>query len=252
MCRCQEVNLPDLAMCHAHSVSCHLRPRASAKEPDSEPDNFWTQFADTFFSRESVTAPDSEPSTTEAHRADRRSNVHQGFELLSRSKPSCVAQNLDAHLSDCQPPAIDPVVRPLRRSCARCRRRRPAMQVLFCRCQARARISSCLRCRRSPGVHAVRDRVPVGRGCSRQNRLRCFEGGAVLIRQRPSRHCSWGPARRFARQRRAACGIEIGVGHDCRFSRQRLCRLAALFAGCSSPPHRVCAVCRSAARHAAA
>ena len=125
------------------------------------------------------------------------------------------------------------------------------MQVLSCRCQARARISSCLRCRRWPGVHAVRDRVPVGRGCSRQNRLRCFEGGAVLIRQRPSRHCSWGPARRFARQRRAACGIEIGVGHDCRFSRQRLCRLAALFAGCSSPPHSVCAVCSSAASPAA-
>ena len=193
MCRCQEVNSARSGnvSCTQRQTSCHLRPRASAKEPDSEPDNFWTQFADTFFSRESVTAPQSralESALTQAHRADRRSNVHQGFELLSRSKPSCVAQNLDAHLSDCQPPAIDPVVRPLRRSCARCRRRRPAMQVLFCRCQARARISSCLRCRRSPGVHAVRDRVPVGRGCSRQNSRRCFGGGAVLIRQR--QHCS--------------------------------------------------------------
>jgi hypothetical protein len=92
------------------------------------------------------------------------------FELLSHSKPSCVAQNLDAHLSDCQTPAIVPVVRPLRRSCTGCLRRRTAMQVLSCHCQARARISSCLRCRRWPGVHAVSDRVPVWRECSRQNR----------------------------------------------------------------------------------
>ena len=42
----QEVNLPDLAMCHAHSVSCHLRPhevRARKSLTRSR-----TLFADTF------------------------------------------------------------------------------------------------------------------------------------------------------------------------------------------------------------
>jgi hypothetical protein len=88
-----QVNLPDLAMCDAHSVCCHLLPRASAQEPDSEPDTV----AHTFSRARARQRPSR--ALTEAHRVDCRSNVHQGFELLSPCKPSCrVAQNLNAHL----------------------------------------------------------------------------------------------------------------------------------------------------------
>jgi hypothetical protein len=129
-----------------HTASAATFSHASAKEPVTRSRAL---FADAFSRTRARQCPTRSRTLNEAHRVDRRSNAHQGFELLSRLKPSChvVVQTRYAHLSDGHSPVVDPVVGPPGRwhirSCAGCRRRRPrhACFVLPPHCQARAQIA---------------------------------------------------------------------------------------------------------------
>ena len=114
-------------------------------------------FADAFSRARARQYPTLSRTLTEAHRVDCHSNVHKGFELLNRLKPSChEAKNFDAHLSDGHSPADDPILRPPGRgrirSCAGCRRQnmhaatcKPPVQSSSCELTAQAAPSAASR-----------------------------------------------------------------------------------------------------------
>ena len=115
-------------MRHAANVRCRQRllPPSSARARKSLTRSR-ALFADAFSRARARQYPTLSRTLTEAHRVDCHSNVHKGFELLSRLKPSChEAKNFDAQLSDGHSPADDPILLPPGRgrirSCAGCRR----------------------------------------------------------------------------------------------------------------------------------
>ena len=154
---------------------CPIWPRVMRMPPSparARKSPTWSRalFADAFSRARARQYPTLSRTLTEAHRVDCHSNVHKGFELLSRLKPSChEAKNFDAHLSDGHSPVVDPVVGPPGRwrirSFAGCRHRRPrhACFVLPPHCQARAQIASACHLTLGPPACSAENR-PAQRG----------------------------------------------------------------------------------------